>query len=434
MQFLGNVQQRNGMHTITTINGIDFIFSPIRDIETASFGIFLRTGSRFEDPRVRGIAHFLEHLLFKGSARYTYKEIKQEIEGRGGSLNGFTSHEITAYYAHFLNKNIGHTMDILLDMVCNPLLKLADVTKERGVVMEEIKMYNDLPAPRVGMLLDRLLWPGHALGDEVIGSFETVGRISRKDLAGFKKCQYTNGRMVVACVGNIKPQDIAARLRRMRVDEGSAPFFEAPVALKGVHVSVEAKKLEQAYLSIGFRSVSYSDRRKFVVELINVLLGANMSSRLFEEIREKRGLCYDISTEARKFKDSGAFVIQLGLDKTKIETALTAILQELTKLKTTLVGATELGRARDYFLGQAAMSLERPQGRMFYMAESHIASGVVPSAAHVRHEIESISAQDIRDLAREIFMFQNMCVSCIADCDEGTEQRLKKCIDKKTKE
>ncbi len=170
------------MYELINIKATTLLFSPFKDRQTASLGIFLKIGSRFEKQKVKGIAHFLEHMLFKGTKNYNRRQIKQEIEGRGGLLNAFTSPEITAYYAYFLNKNLDFSLDILLDMVFNPLLEKNDIDKERGVILEEIKMYNDLPASRAMMLLEQLLWPGHPLGQEVIGYAPTVKRISRSQL------------------------------------------------------------------------------------------------------------------------------------------------------------------------------------------------------------------------------------------------------------
>jgi len=418
------------MYEIQKINGVTFIFSPFKDIETASFGIFLRVGSRYEPRHVRGIAHFLEHMLFKGSKKYSYKEIKREIEGRGGSLNGFTSQEITAYYAHFLNKNLDQAADILLDMVFDSLLKNTDLQKERMVILEEIKMYNDLPSSRAAMLLDKLLWCNHALGEEVVGHYETVNRINRGDLVAFKNNYYVPDGIIVCCSGNFSQDRVITLLSEKIKNNPKQIKLQStqPAELAGLHVKVENKKLEQAHLCLGFRSVSYFHEDKFTAELINVILGANMSSRLFEALRERRALCYDISTEARKYKDSGAFTIQLGLDKSRINTALAAILRELAKLKEKEVSAKELARARDYFLGQIAMSLEQPQGKMFYTAESYITLGKIYSMDDIKREVANVSPARIKRPCGDIFNFNNMCVSCIADTDDKEEGRIRKIV------
>lgn len=421
------------MDEILKVNDVTFIFSPFKDLETASLGIFLKIGSRIEKNNLKGIAHFLEHILFKGSKKYSYRQIKREIEGRGGSLNGFTSQEITGYYAHFLNKNLKPALDILIDMVFNPLIKVDDVEKERKVILEEIKMYNDLPSSRVQVLLDKLLWKNHPLGIEVIGDFPTVNNIKREDLLNFKEDYYIPSNMIISCSGDFSKSDLVDLLNKKiekRQIKKTKPVKSEPPSCRGIHINIERKKLEQSYLCSGFRSFSYRSKERFIGELVNIILGANMSSRLFEEIREKKALCYDISTEARKYEDSGAFIIQLGLDKSNIVLAFEAILKELKKIKENKVSFKELERAKDFFIGQISMGLERPQGRMFYCAESYLTTDKVYTLKEIKEKIKNIETFHIRDFSRQIFKFQNICVACVGDIREGEEEKIKIITDK----
>lgn len=415
------------MYEVIDINGAQIIFSPFTGIETSSVGVFVDIGSRHEEAKIKGIAHFLEHMLFKGSKSYSYRKIKQEIEGRGGALNAFTSHEATGYFAHFLSKNLKPTLDILLDMVMYPTLQKEEIEKERRVILEELKMYNDLPSSRVVMLLDRMLWKNHPLGEEVIGDVATVKAITREDLAAFRDTYYQSPRMIIACSGSFPKEQVIKLVKEKIATRGSKVDCptKAPAYLRGVHVDVEKKVLEQAYLCLGFRSGSCYDKTRYTIDIINVILGANMSSRLFEAIREKQGLCYDISTEARKYRDSGAFVICLGLDKSKILVALKSIRRELVKLSDTEVSLKELGRAKDYFLGQIAMELERPQGRMFYCAHSYMKFGMIASFDTIRKQIEGISPAQIKAVSKHVFNFNNMCVSAVGDFDGDLEAEIK---------
>lgn len=414
------------MYKLTNVNGATFVYSPFKDIETASLGVFIKIGSRFENKNLRGISHFLEHMVFKGSKNHSYREIKREIEGRGGALNGFTSQETTAYYAHFLSKNLPISLDILLDMVFSPLLKQSDITKERNVILEELKMYNDLPSSRAGSILDKLIWPSNSLGEEIIGYVPTVSRISKSDLSDFKDIYYKPSNLVVSFSGNYDYEEVLDLLRKKinKFSQKTNLKYAAPKPLIGRHIKIENKKIEQTHLCLGFRGVSYMSRQKFVIELINVILGANMSSRLFEEVREKRALCYEISTDARKYKDSGAFVIHAGLNKDKIRVALSSIFKELERIKETKVSDGELLRAKDYMLGQIVMGLERPQGRMFYLAETYLSLGKIYSLEDLKEEIRKVTPDDIRNLSREIFNFKNLCVSCVGDVDNTTEMMI----------
>lgn len=421
------------MYKIIKVNGATFIFSPFRELETASLGVFLGVGSRFEEKGLKGIAHYLEHVLFKGSKKYSYRRIKREIEGRGGGLNAFTSHEMTGYYAQFLNKNLKITLDILLDMVINPRLKEEDIDKERNVILEEIKMYNDLPASRSGILLDRIIWPNHPLGEEVIGYDSTVKKIKRDNLVKFKEDFYCPRNMVIAFSGDFDETAIVELLRE-KISEGKELGLiekKRPNYLRGLHIDMERKKLQQTHLCIGFRSVSYLSKQAVVSELINIILGANMSSRLFEALREKRSLCYDVSTEARKYKDSGAFVIHSGLDESRLEIAVETILNELRGLKEKEVSIKELNRAKDYLLGQIAMGIERPSGRMFFLAESFLSRGKIITLEDIKKKAQEVTPLRIREFAGNLFRFENMCISCVGDLKEELEQKIRKIVEKR---
>ena len=415
------------MRAVIDLNGAKFIFSPFKNTQTASLGIFIKNGARFEGKKIKGAAHFLEHLIFKGSKSYSCKKIKQEIEGRGGSLNGFTSQEITGYYAHFLNKNAALAADILSDMVVNPLIKEKDVEKERKVILEEIKMYNDLPASRSSAILDKLLWPGHALGEEIAGSLDSVKMISRRNLCRFQEDFYAPEEMVVSLSGDVSPQKIIKIFSsRMRKNKAQEPFVSrAPLPLRGVWTAIEKKPIEQTHLGIGFRGPSYLSKERITVEVMNIILGGNMSSRLFEQLRERKPVCYDISSEMKKYRDTGALVIHVGLDRRQVFTALGYILKELKKISTTKVSAAELSRAKDFFIGQLTMVLERPQGFMFYAAESFIQGKKIESQTELKKQIESVTFDDILKCAQKVFDLKNICVSCVGDIENSYEEKIR---------
>ncbi len=418
------------MFEIIDVNGSKLIFSNFDNIETASVGIFFSVGSRFEKKRLKGIAHFLEHMVFKGSREYSHLKIKHEIEGRGGSLNAFTSQEITAYYACIINKNILSTLDILLDMAYYPLLDSREVNKERKVILQEIKMYNDLPSIRAAVLLDKMLWHKHSLGEEVIGYSKTVRNITRKEISSFCKFNYTSGNMVVSFSGNFnKEKIIKAIKKKVKNNKTPSKMCEvAPPQAKGINISIEKKELEQTHLCLGFRSFQANDRRQLSLKLLNIILGANMSSRLFEELREKRSLCYDISTEVRKYKDSGAFVIHTGLNGKTLPSAFTVILKVLDLLREKQVPKSELSRAKDYLFGQTAMTLERPQGRMFYLAEQYLTVNKILGVERIKKEIDSINPRDIQKIAKAVFTRKGVCLSCVGNVDKSIEPKLRRII------
>ncbi len=408
------------MFNISHRGKLTVITSSLPHCQTCALGIFIKWGARFEPERIKGAAHFIEHMLFKGSRHYSYRRIKQQIEGRGGSINGFTSQEVTAYYAQFLHKNLPRTSDILFDMVCNPLLDEKEIEKERNVILEEIKMYRDLPHSRALSVLDALLWSGHPLGIDVVGTEQTVSRIKRSDLARLRERYYRPPHILVFCTGAFDEQMFLSRLGSAAFSgEKSSPqkVYGKPAGLPRRKIVVETKKIDQTHLCLGFPSVSYTHPLRFAVELLHVLMGANMSSRLFEEIREKRALCYDVSTEVRKYKDSGAFIIHCALDKRNIPLAFKCILDQLRKIKESPPSGRELERAKDYLLGQLAMNLERPMGRLFYLADSFIALNKIYTFEQLTSRIRRIPPDTIIKLASRIFNFKKACVTCVGNVE-----------------
>lgn len=418
------------MYQKIKINGLDFIHSFFPGFETASLGIFLKTGSRFEKKHQKGIAHFLEHMLFKGSRAYSYKKIKREIEGKGGLLNGFTSKEITAYYACFLNKNTLKVLDILLDMVLNPLLFSKEIEKERSVILEEIKMYNDLPSARAKTILDSLLWQNHSLGDDIAGYQQTIKKIKRKDFFDFKNNFYLPSNMVISFCGNFSLDKIKNFIndKTKKIKKTKKTYSFKPKSSTGVKIKTEKKDTQQLHFCAGFQSIAYRSDERITQQILHVILGANMSSRLFESLREKKSLCYDVSTQVKEFRDSGAFALSLGLDKRRLDLALAIIKKELVKITEKKVKKSELSRAKDYFLGQLLMSLENPQGRMFYLAQSHIKAAKIENLVRVKDLVKEVSPCRLRDFSSRLFNFRNICVAAVGNVDAGLEERIKKLL------
>jgi predicted Zn-dependent peptidase len=370
-------------------------------------------------------------MLFKGSLNYSYKKIKREIEGRGGILNGFTSQEITAYYAHFLKKNTLITLDILLDMVLNPLLIPREIDKERSVILEELKMYNDLPLSRAKTILDNILWQDHPLGQDIIGYSQTVRNIKKKDLMDFKNRFYIASNIVISFCGDFSLEKIKKlienRIKKSDLKKKNV-YQKKPDKQRGVKIKIEKKEIQQLHLCLGFRSIPYSHKKKNIQQLLHVILGANMSSRLFENLREKKSLCYDISTELKYFKDSGAFVIRLALDKEKINLAVSTIKKEIEKIKKQDIQKKEFIRAKDYFLGQLAMSLEQPQGRMFYSAQNYIKLSKIEKLDQVKDQIKAIKPYQIRDFSNKLFNFSNLCVSIVGNVEAQSADQIRRIL------
>ncbi len=265
-------------------NGAKLIYKHMPGVSSVSLGLWFNTGSRNEDAPINGISHFLEHLVFKGSKNYSGYEIKESIEGVGGTLNAFTSEENTCYYAKFLGKHLKKISKILSDMVKSPLLKKEDIEKERTVIIEEIKMYKDLPQFQVQELFDALLWPDHPLGRNIAGSIESVSNISRQQILDYHNAWYNPVNLVVSCAGNLDEEVLESYVKGVFSNMKHAePLGFLPFALQdlGPKVKILSKDIEQTHINLGFPGLRRSDKDRYVLGIIHVILGGNMSSRLF---------------------------------------------------------------------------------------------------------------------------------------------------------
>lgn len=398
-------------------NKLTLVTHEMKDAYSVSIGVWFRVGSRYENNPMAGISHFLEHLVFKGSKRFDCDTIKRQIEGKGGQLNGFTSEEVTCYLSKIPHKFTFHTARILLDMSMHPELKPSDVFKERTVIMEEIKMYNDLPQHKVQELLDEIMWPRHPLGRNIAGSLETVSSITREDISNFQDNYYCPGNMVVVFAGRINHQDcldfLNKELDTKSKREKEYKFDRFIGKQKQSHVETLVKDIEQTHLAIGFPAYSKVDPKRFPMTLLSVVLGGNMSSRLFNEVREKRGLAYAISSQSKRFVDTGAMYIHAGLDNKKVNLALEVILKELSKLKDKLVSDAELTRAKEFILGQLAMSLEDTMEHMIFLGEEVATVNKIYDFDYLKSQVLKVGPNQIREVARDIFKKDKINISLV---------------------
>ncbi len=414
-------------------NRAKLVYKKIDSVSSVSCGIWIDTGSRNEEIPVNGISHFLEHLVFKGSVNYTGDEIKTSIEGVGGSLNAFTSEENTCYYAKFLSKHTKDVLKVLSDMVLQPLLKKDDIEKERTVIIEEIKMYKDLPQFQVQELFDALLWPDHPLGRNIAGSIETVGGIQRQQIADYHKTWYTPECLVVACAGALDPAVLESHMVKVFSREKhipSKPIMPFVAVHKGPQVKVISKDIEQTHINLGFPGPNRSHKDRFILGVMHVILGGNMSSRLFNEVREKKGLAYEIASHVKKLKDSGVFYVHAGIDNKKMLEASNVIFGELDKLRKKKVPAGELRRAKDFLIAQTEMALDDSLDHMLWMGESLMNLGFIQTKEEMRRAIERVSAADIQRLGREIVAWERLHFAAVGPQSPDAQDKIMDLIGK----
>ncbi len=412
------------MFTITQLpNGLRVATAKMAHMESVSVGVWVGVGGRYEPARLSGASHFIEHLLFKGTPRRSAKQISQTVEGIGGYLNAFTSEETTCYYAKASHKHLDTLLDVLTDMYLHPRFAAADIDKERGVIKEELLMYRDQPDHYVHELLTETLWPEHPLGRALTGTAKTLDTMDRRALLDFKHRKYVAANTVVAVAGHCRHEDIVRRVGKMlpMAHNGRSPSF-TPVheAQRAAKLRFFTKNCEQSHLAIGIRGYSRHDERRYALKALSVILGENMSSRLFQVIRERHGLAYSIQSSTTYFADTGALLVSAGLDTKRLHRALALILAEMRKIARQPPSAVELQRAKDYAIGQMRLGLESTANRMMWLGEHLLAYGEIPSPAEVERRITDVTAADVQKAAADIFRDNRLNVAVITPSkDEG---------------
>lgn len=408
-------------------NGLQIITCPMPGMESAAIGVWVSVGGRYETLAQQGISHFIEHLLFKGSQKRSALEISKAIEGVGGSINAYTSEEYTCYFVKVRGKHQSLALDVLLDMVINPLFNPEDVEKERLVVKEEMHMVLDHPSYYVHELVHKLMWSEHPLGRMLLGREKTIDSIKRSDIVDFQTKNYFPNNMLISAAGNIDVKSLikdTERYLKAATNYKKSKFKGFKSVQTQPQLEISKKSTEQTHVCIGLRSVKREDPDRYAVKLISTILGENMSSRLFQVIREKYGLAYDISSNISYFKDTGGLVVSAGVKSNNLEKFIGLVLQELTKIKENSVKKTELNRAKEFYEGQLALGFEKTMTRMLWMGEYLTSTGKVPTTAEVLRDVQKVTVDDVYRVVRKIFINDNLNVAIIGPVDEGAKFEL----------
>ena len=420
-----NTIARNHIHTLP--GGLGLLQQPMPHAQSVAVGVWVRAGGRYEPAALAGVSHFVEHVLFKGTRRWSCEQLKQRVEGVGGSLNGFTAEEFTCYMAKVPHRHGRKAVEVLAEMVCRPTFNARDIDKEREVIVEEIRMYEDAPGQLVHDLFNQLLWPDHPLGTLLSGTIDTVRRITRQELMRYWRERYQPHHMVVTCTGVLEPDVMARHVRRAFATSRHGPcraFPRAPRPRRGPQVRVWNKPTEQTHLCVGTYAIPRTHPDRFALELLHVLLGANMSSRLFREVRERRGLVYEIGTQIKRFEDTGAFVISAGCDTGKLLPTVQTIITELSRIRRGPIGRAELRRAKDYYAGQLLMGLEDTMEHMLWIGEQAVTVGRIADPKALLVHLERVGARDIRRVARQLFVTQKLHLAIVGPVTEPDASRL----------
>ena len=419
------------MYQKTTLdNGLRLITTTMPHTRAVTVSFFIGTGSRYETETQAGVSHFIEHICFKGtSKRPTAREISTAIEGVGGILNGGTDKELTVYWCKVAQPSFPTALDVLVDMLLNSRFDPADIEKERQVIIEEINMSNDSPPQRVAMLIDELLWPEHPLGRDVAGSKESVAAITRDMLLGYLTGQYQPGNTVLSVAGDIQHQEIVTTINQIlgkwsgqQSHSKYLAYREQPVQ----RLRIETRDLEQVQLCLALPGLPLLHPKRFSLDMLNVILGAGMSSRLFSQIRDKLGLAYSINSFVDHLLDTGSIIISAGVDTKNLPAAIQAILEELSQLKE-IVPESELNKAKEFSKGRLLLRMEDSHSVAGWMGGQEILTGRILTVDEVVSIIDAITAKELQQLAQELLVGDKLHLAVVGPVppDEPLAELLK---------
>lgn len=415
---------------VTLDNGLRLVTAAMPHTRSVSISFFIGAGSRYETGEQAGISHFIEHVCFKGTKkRPTSAEICTVIEGVGGMLNAGTDKELTIYWCKVAQPHFASALDVLVDILVNSTFDPVEIEKERRVIIEEINMSLDYPSQRVSMLIDELLWPDHVLGRDIAGSRESVAAITRGMMLDYLAKEYQPANAVLAIAGDIEHREVVDAVsqvvagwakRQPRLDY--TPYREKI----GRRVLIEKRDTEQTQLCLAMPGLSITHPERFKLDLLNVILGEGMSSRLFTEIRDKLGLAYSIHSYAEHLLDTGAIGVSAGVDNKNLSVAVRAILEELSRLKE-LIPETELSKAKELSKGRLWLRMEDSRSVSGWMGGQELLTGKILTLDEVITIIDAITAEELRKLAGKLLVGEGLRLAVVGPIspDEPLEDLLK---------
>lgn len=401
-------------------SGMTVITESIPYFRSASIGIWVNCGCMNEPPEYRGLSHFIEHLMFKGTETRSAKEMAVIMDGIGGHLNAFTEKEQTCFYVKVMDRHIPLAMEIVGDMLQNSVFAEEEIEKEKGVIWEEIKMYEDSPDELIFDVFAQAAWDGHPLGLPTVGKKETIESVTREVLLQYVKEHYTPDNIIVAAAGHLKHQsivDLVEKTFHLNGKKHERKSFPEPV-LSPSQV-VKFRDGEQVHICVGTSGIPQSDDRKYVLSVLDSILGGSVSSRLFQEIREKRGLVYSVTSFQSAYASSALFGIYAATSKDHMKSVIALILETLKEVRERGVTKQEMTTAKEHIKGALSLALESTSNRMIRLAKSEIYHGRFVSPNEVIRRIQAVSPEEVQALARELFDFARFVGAAVGPVEEG---------------
>jgi predicted Zn-dependent peptidase len=408
-------------------NGLIVLTESIPHVRSVSMGAWVATGSRDEAPAVNGISHFVEHMVFKGTTTRSARQIAREVDSIGGNLDAFTSKETVCFTIKSLDEHTSEALDVLSDLTLHPTFDPEELNREKGVILEEIKMDEDNPDYLVNEIFTQNFWKGDSLGRPILGTKKTVSSFTQETVFGYYREKFTPRNIVFSAAGNLEHESFVAEMEKkfggLAVD-ASTPFPHLAAPQTQPHITLKSKKsLEQVQLMLGMPAPAVNDPERYGVYLLNAMLGGGMSSRLFQTIREERGLAYSIYSELSPFRDMGLLSINAGVaaDRTKETLALT--MAELSRLKQETIGDAELKRAKDQLKSNIVLGLESSSSRMANLARQQMYFGRFFGVDEITREIEAVTPDEITRLANKLFRPEAMALTLLGNLGEMKVER-----------
>lgn len=401
----------------TLKNGLRILTVPTQGTQTATVVLMVNAGSRFENESQAGISHFVEHMLFKGTEkRPTTQDISEDLDSIGGEFNAFTSKDKTLYYAKTDSKHINTALDVLADMFLNSKIEQSEINRESGTIIQELNMYEDDPRRTIGDELEKLLYKNSTLGREIIGYKKTIKKFKRKNFIDYMKKHYNAAGTVVCVAGKFNEKEIVGKIKEYlgNMPKGKiSPFARIVEKQKTPQVSIKFKKTDQTHFIVASRAYRQDHKDRFALSLLAVILGGNMSSRLFTEVREKRGLAYSVRTGVDTYQDCGYIGTQAGVDHKKLQETIEVILEEYKKITTEKVEQKELKKAKDFVKGKGVMEFEASDEVAMFFTDQEFHKEKIMTLKEVFAKIDAVTAEDILRVAKDVFKSKKLNLAII---------------------
>lgn len=400
------------MYEIKTLsNGLKLILEKLPYVHSVAFGVWVKNGSRNETDELSGISHFIEHMLFKGTTNRTAKDIAKKMDSIGGQLNAYTSKDYTCYYTRTLDTHIDSALDILSDMILNPLFDQNDIKKECNVISEEIDMYEDSPEELVNDLLQEIVWRNMPLGLPILGTKESISKFDAQTLKNYYLNNYTTQNTILAIAGNFESQKIVTKIENY-FGKWNTVSYNQKVDKSNYTQSflVKQKDIEQAHICLGFPGFNISSENIFVLNILNTILGDGMSSRLFQSIREEKGLAYCIYSDMYNYIDDGMFTIYASASPSQVNTVIDLIKQEIYKIKECKLSLEEIIQAKEQIKTNYILSLENSNSIMSSLGRSKLLLDYVETYDYIIEKINKVNINDVFNIANQIFDISKMSV------------------------